>query len=237
MNIFRYAADLMFPPKCIYCGKLLKPETRPFICENCMDNIPCEHNNCAKCGGKLNMIDGRPVCTTCRTAGRYFDASLASADYDGAVREAVAEFKFRYRMYMSASLAYFLADKLKQLGINKENIDYVTGVPCDIARTKQRGFDSAGLLAKETAAALGIPYKTGVLEKIHSTRSQRGLDANERAKNVKGAYKAAKPDDIKGKSILLVDDIITTGSTITETSRILKRSGAKYVFAATVAKA
>ncbi len=236
MNIFTYVADLMFPPKCIYCGTLLKPETRPLICRDCAENIPVYGNKCAKCGGELNFVDGRPVCTTCRVAGRYFDGCLTSAGYDGKMRDAILEFKFKYRMYMSDALAVFLTDKLREIGVNMRNIDYITSVPCDIARQKERGFDSAGLIAKEVAKKLGIPYRNDVISKIRCTASQRGMNASQRAENVKGSYKTEKIPEVKGKSILLIDDILTTGATLMEVSRTLKRSGANYVFCAVVAK-
>ncbi len=237
MNILTYIADLMFPPKCIYCGKILPPESRPFICGDCMVSIPLKGNKCSKCGGDLNFIDNKPVCTTCRTAGRYFDGCLASAVYDDKMRDAVLEFKFKYRMYMSNALAVFISEKLREIGINPRNIDYITSVPCDVLRERQRGFDSAGLIAKEISKRLGIPYRNNVVEKIRQARSQRGMTASQRAQNVRGAYKTAAPSAVKGKSILLVDDIITTGATLTEVSRVLKRSGAAYVFTAVIAKA
>ena len=139
-------------------------------------------------------------------------------------------------MYMSEALVYFLARRLKQIGINRHNIDYITAVPGDITRTRERGFDTAGLLAKELAEMLDIPYKPTILQKIKSTQSQRGLNASERAKNVRGAYKVTSPSLVKGKSILLVDDVFTTGATVTEVSRVLKRCHAGYVFVATVAE-
>ncbi len=235
MNLFTYMGDLLFPPKCIFCGKLLSPGARPLICDRCSEDIPLPKNKCAKCGGDLNYYENRPICTTCRTAGRHFDGCLSSAIYAGDMRNAIHEYKFKYRMYMSKPLVYSLARRLKQIGISRCNIDYITAVPGDASRIRERGFDCAGLLAKDLAEMLDIPYNPKILQKIKITQSQRGLSATERAKNVRGAYRVTSADLVKGKSILLVDDVFTTGATATEVSRVLKRCKASYVFVATVA--
>ncbi len=236
MNIINYIADLVFPPKCIYCNSLLPPETRPIICRSCKENIPTAVNKCAKCGSDFYFADNRPVCSICRAAGRYFDGCLSSAVYDNEMRNAILEFKFKYRMYMASPLSVFLSDKLVEIGLTGRNIDYVVAVPCDVAHQRQRGFDTAGLLAKELAKRLNIPYKSDFLEKIRKTQPQKDLPLKQRTKNVKGSFRVTRPADVKGKSFLLVDDVITSGATLMELSRILKRSGAKYVFAATLAQ-
>lgn len=236
MNFFTYLSDLMFPPKCIYCSEVLKPATRPLICERCMDEVPAIQTPCAKCGGALLYRDARPFCPTCHAAGRHFDGVVCSARYDGKMREAVLKYKYSYQSYLAKPLSYFLIKDLKEIGISRSNMDCVVSVPCDMVRESQRGFDHAGLLGKEISAALRIPYVKNKVEKIKPTKSQTKLSSAKRAENIRGAYKISDKDFFKGKAVLLADDIFTTGATAMELSRILKRAGAAYVFVAAVAK-
>ena len=112
----------------------------------------------------------------------------------------------------------------------------IVTVPPDKIRYRKRGFDHAGLLGKAAAENLGIPLCENAAVKIKKNRPQHTLSAKQRAANVRGAYKVIKADEIKGKNILLIDDVFTTGSTANEMSRMLKKAGAKYILVATVAK-
>lgn len=212
----------------------MKPETRPTICEKCREDIPLKDIVCSKCGGKIVYIDKKPMCPTCKAAGRYFDCAYASALYEGKSREAIIDFKYKYQMENAEPLSWFLAKGLRRAGITNRIIDFAVSVPADSEREKIRGFDSAGMIAKYTVRKLDIEYKKGVLKKYGKNEKQSNLSKSERENNVKGVF--AVTSDVKGKNILLIDDVFTTGATAAEISKILKRAGAKYVFVATAAR-
>lgn len=233
-NLIVYLCDLLFPPRCIYCDELLKPEYRPMICGKCMDKVPLKNAVCSKCGGSMAYADKYPVCPTCKAAGRYYDFVYAPTLYEDESKRAIINFKYTYRTENAEPLTYFLVKGLRQAGISNRIIDFAVSVPADSDREKIRGFDSSGMIAKYTARKLGIEYKKDILKKYVKNEKQSGLNKTEREENVKGVYTVT--GDVKGKRILLIDDIFTTGATAAEISKILKRAGAKYVFAATVAK-
>ena len=233
MKIFNAFFDLFFPPRCIYCNSPLVLGERPLICRKCMDTIPNLNIRCGKCDGVLTYNSGRPECLVCKTAGRYFDGVFAPAKYIGNVRTAILKYKFAGQAYMAKSLVHFTTNSLKRLGIKT---DIVLSVPPDTRRQSKRGFDSTGALAKIISGSLKIPYKSGWLKKVRSTPPQSRLTKSQRLKNVKGAFGVTSKARVDGLSILLIDDVFTTGATTSEIAKILKKKGAKYVFVATLAR-
>lgn len=233
MKLLKMFFDMFFPPKCIYCGEFLSMGDRPLICRRCMDLIPQSTIRCGKCGGVITYNGGRPECLSCRAAGRYFDGVFAPAMYAGNVRAAILKYKFGAQVYMAKPLVYFTASGIKKLGVKA---DVVLSVPPDHKRQTKRGFDSTGQLAKLIASEIKVPYKSGWLRKIKSTPPQSKLTKAERLKNIKGAFTVTSRANVKDLSILLVDDVFTTGATTSEIAKILKKKGAKYVFVATLAK-
>ncbi len=233
MKFLDCVSDILFPPKCIYCGELLPIGTRPMICRKCFDVVPLYNIRCGKCGGVITYNSGRPECLSCKAAGRYFDGVFAASVYHNNLRTAILKYKFGPQPYMAKTLCHFTVCGLKKLGISA---DFVLSVPPDPARLSRRGFDSTGVLAKHIAAAIKIPYKQGYIRKIKSTPAQSTLTHAQRVKNLKGAFALTSKASVKGRAVILVDDVFTTGSTVSEISRIIKKNGASYVFVVTIAK-
>lgn len=233
MKVFKILFDIFFPPKCIYCGKLLTPGDRPLICRKCLDMIPHTQLRCAKCGGVITYNSGRAECLSCKAAGRYFDGVFAPANYKTIVRSAILRYKFGSQTYMAKPLTYFTVCGLKKLSVKA---DVVLSVPPDPVRIGKRGFDPTGNIARHVASELGIPYKSNWLKKIKSTESQSKLTLAARLKNLKGAFAVTSQANVKDLTVLLIDDVFTTGATTSEVSKVLKKKGAKYVFVATLAK-
>ncbi len=233
MKILKMFFDLFFPPKCIYCGDFLAVGDRPLICKRCEDLIPQSTIRCSKCGGVITYNSGKPECLSCKAAGRYFDGVFSPALYESTVRTAILKYKFGTQVYMAKPLVYFTTCGLKKLGVKA---DVVLSVPPDPKRQSKRGFDSTGQLAKLVASSLKLPYKSSWLRKIKSTPAQSKLTKAQRLKNIKGAFALTSRANVKDLSILLIDDVFTTGATTSEIARILKKKGAKYVFVATLAK-
>ena len=207
-------SGLLFPEKCILCGKLLqKAETD--LCHDCRTHAP----NCPVSHTKLPFLD----------------SWVAVWYYRGLARKSLLGFKFRGKRYYANSYGRLLAMKLLQE--HPEGFDLLTWVPTGSIRKFFRGYDQVQLIAQAVGRELSME-PVALLKKIRNNRPQSSIrgEAKRRA-NVLGAYKAIDPSLFADKRILLLDDIITTGSTISECARILLTAGAKQVHCGAVASA
>lgn len=207
---------LLFPPKCIFCGTLLQPEEQE-VCSDCQQSILL-------------------ACRAPRQAkGAFYDAAVCALDYEGSVRSALHRFKFSGKQSYAPALARILCFAL---GENlTQPADCVTYVPTNRRNLHKRGYNHAQLLAQEVAAQLKLPLMH-TLRKTRDTQPMFGLKPEQRRANILGAIALDCPaEEVEGKRILLLDDILTTGSTVSECARILKTGGAKAVYVAAVAAA
>ena len=214
MMIFEFLSDLLFPPKCILCGKLLnKDETD--LCRGCRAEAP----EFPKSAAQLSVLD-----------------SWASVwYYEGYIRESLHRFKFRRARHYALGYGRMLAMKL--LREHPEGFDVLTWIPISPIRKLKRGYDQVELLAKAVGVDLAMePVRT--LRKIRNNPPQSGITGYaQRKANVLGVYRAVNPEQIRGKRVLLLDDIITTGSTASEAARVLLTAGAEEVHFGSVAAA
>jgi competence protein ComFC len=172
------------------------------------------------------------MCSECLAQRPAYNALRSWGVYGGALRKAVIRLKYGRDMGMGESLSKHLIELYNDVGWE---IDLVIPVPLSRARFKKRGYNQAGLLALPLAYALGKPYQSTALERVRDTASQVQLDAHERRKNVENAFRA-QSKWVNGKSILVIDDVTTTGSTIGACARALSEAGASAVFGMTLAR-
>ncbi len=202
--------DLIYPPKCIFCRQVLAPGHEKL---------------CPACAGKYTGMD-------LERTGKHFRRCVTPMRYDGAVREAVLRYKFQGRDCYAPELGRILAGAIRE----KLVYDLITWVPVSRERRRERGYDQAQLLAEAAAEALGETAEA-TLEKVRHNPAQSGMDGEKaRRGNVKGVYRALDPERIKGKRVLLIDDIITTGATMDEAAGTLIAAGAAEVAAAALAQ-
>ena len=199
--------DLLFPPKCVFCGKLLQRHESN-ICINCIHDLPE---------------------TDKRLKIRFTEGCVAPLRYLGAVRDSILRYKFGGRTWYASVYGPMVAAKLRTC-----DADYVTWVPVSRLRRFSRGYDQAELLAKETASALGLPC-IPTMRKKHTPKQSGLVGFAARRANISGAYSVMDPRVVEGKSILLIDDICTTGATMTEAAFALKNAGADRIMAAVLA--
>lgn len=205
---------LFFPPKCVLCRKLLSAEQTD-LCTQCRTTVPEYPDSKIK----LSFL--------AHWTGLWY--------YKDDMRQSLLRFKFHGRRSYGKSYGRLLAMKLQKMGW--EDTDILSWIPISSRRKFRRGYDQTYLVAKEVALELGIPL-TPVVKKIRHTKPQSGMgDAAHRRANILGAYRVLDPDCVKGKRILLLDDIVTTGATASECARVLLTAGAKEVKLATVAVA
>lgn len=213
-EVVSFLLGLLFPPHCVFCGKVVAPGTQ--LCADCAAQAaPAGEVRCMNLPGSGKNI---------RCAVLY--------SYEGEVRRSVIRFKF----YGEKKYADFYAEKLAELvGRSVQPpADLVTAVPISKERQRTRGFNQSELLARGIARELGLPYAE-CLEKLRDNPEQHRLRREDRLRNVRGVYRAL-PGRAEGKRVLLVDDIVTTGSTLCECAGELLRGGARAVDCTAIAQ-
>jgi len=176
------------------------------------------------------------LCSRCLRGRWHFEVHRSCGLYEGALKEAIHRFKYLHEFPLLRVFGDLLYPTLQTLSRDYP-VDLIVPVPLHIQRLRERGFNQALLLARELSKRTGIPYPERALKKIKNTPFQTTLKGKERRKNVKGAFHVDKNEEIEGKSILLVDDVYTTGATVNECARTLLDGGAKSVAVLTVARA
>jgi ComF family protein len=183
----------------------------------------------------------RMICGMCERQRPPYERALAYGPYDGALRDLVHLLKYARVHTAAPVLGRMLAEVVVGLGIDAERV-LVVPVPLYQGKQKQRGFNQA-LEVTRAALKLMAPVARGKYElaaerllRVRDTLSQTGLTRHQRRENVRGAFVASNPESLKGATVLLVDDVFTTGTTVTECAKVLRRAGAEKVFVATVAR-
>ena len=214
MGFFTPLLDLLYPPRCAFCRKLVPSgET---VCAHCLDTLPYTSG----AGGEKH--------------GEFFKVCVAPLYYEKDVRESLHRYKFGEATGYAAAYAPFVADCIRDRLDGQ--YDLISWVPLSRKRLRERGYDQSKLLAEAIAPLLG-GAEVSVLEKRKDVAKQSTMgSAEKRRANIAGAYRVPDPARIAGKRILLIDDIVTTGSTLSECARTLLEADAERVVCAAVAR-
>ena len=225
--------DLLSPDdiKCIVCDAELSQDSRYGMCKSCLDKLPKINKACNKCGREI--FDDGKYCFDCKEDGFAFDKVYSCLNYEDYVTKLVYNLKYGGGKYLAKYMARVIADKIKE---EKISFDILTYVPLNEKRESERGFNQAKLIADEAAKELSCASQN-LLTRIRNTPYQASLNREERLTNLKDAFEIVDKKLIKGKTILIIDDIFTTGTTLNECSKILKKAGAKCVIGITFAHA
>lgn len=217
--------DWLYPPTCGGCGS---PGTR--WCPDCSAKTrQISFPICPQCGQPQPHGE---MCDRCRQAPPPFRALRSWGIYIGPLRNAILRLKYKGDMGLGEALARPMIQLFFEL---EWRVDMVVPVPVGKARREERGYNQAALLAWPLALAIRSEFQPAGLKKVHETRSQVGLSAVERKKNVQGAFQA-NAGKVKSRTVLLVDDTTTTGATMQACSEALLRAGAQGVFGLTLAQ-
>ena len=212
MNILDRVLDLLFPRRCAFCHRLTQSGAK--VCPRCMAELPYTRESA-------------------KQSFPHLDGCWSPLYYTGDVRRSLLRYKFQGLSMYAELYGEFLA---KCIDENKISCDSITWVPLSRRRLRRRGYDQARLLAEALSGRKGIPC-VPTLRKIRNNPAQSGAgDAKKRQKNVKGVYRALPDAEIRGKRLLLVDDIVTTGATLSECASILRQAGAKEVLGLSLAR-
>ena len=224
--------SLLYPPRCLVCHALGESG----LCAGCAAQIvPIAAPFCAVCGQAVpGDTDGCPDCRRRRPA---FVRARAMGAYDGVLRSAIHQFKYRERPQMAVPLGRLLIVFAREQApaLNGLRFDGVLAVPMHPTRQRQRGYNQSERLARVVGAELGLPLSLNALARVRPTRPQVGLSAEARRTNLRGAFSVRDTDAVTGKTLLLLDDVVTSGSSLYECCVTLKASGAAAVYALTLA--
>ncbi|MEK6680504.1 MAG: ComF family protein [Nitrospirota bacterium] len=257
--------NFLIPPTCHICKLPIKEYDNPYICRICWKKIRfIDGPVCPRCGipfkSSVTLIRSPDyLCGTCRKQKFYFTKASALGYYEGTLSEAIHIFKYEKKQsmakYMNSLTSDSLIGKLNVM-LNsfqhpipcRETLNQVQGdrmhfdnslivpVPLHKKRLNERGFNQSLLIAHHLSKSLNIPLSIDGLQRVRWTRPQIELSREERLRNVKGAFAVRDGISFKGKKLLLIDDVYTTGATVNECARMLKKAGAKEINVFTIAR-
>lgn len=236
---FRALFSLLFPSDCRICSHPLREVSRIPVCTACLRRVEplSAEYFCIQCRTPFQNrfpLDEQGRCALCRFGLRGFDAAYCFGAYEGTLRELIHIYKYGKVKTLARPLGEFLGRALAR----DERYDLVTPVPLHWRRRWQRGFNQSELLAREIERRCGIRFKH-TLRRVRPTSAQAGLSNTARRHNVAAAFTAhpaPRTDTLRGRRVLLVDDVMTTGSTAAACARVLKNAGAVRVALLTVAR-
>ncbi len=225
-----WIANLFYPNhiKCIFCGEELDENSTFDTCKLCLQTLPFITNPCTRCGDQLNESYSS-VCELCKNKNHNFTQAKSVFEYSGSVLNLVHRFKYNRKTYLTEPITKFMCEIFATWGIEP---DVICDVPMHKSKLKKRKKNHSTTLALGISNITNIPYLP-LCEKNIDNPSQTTLSFGERHKNVENVYALNKEflKEIKNKTILIIDDVITTGSTIDELSKVLLSHEAKAVFA------
>lgn len=229
----------LFPESCVVCqGWVANCDFSP-LCVPCGGNVPqLKAPRCERCGIPVpgSVQEPVPLCSSCRRCTNPIDRARAYGPFEGSLAHIIRSYKFENRRRLSAPLSRFLVSTFESEFRNLEP-DWIVPVPQHPDRVRERGFDHIGLLARAVSKELRTPLFP-TLHRVRPTRPQVGLSLAERRKNLHNAFNGSHLSQLRGSRILILDDVMTTGATVQEISRLLRNQGAPaFIGVITIARA
>jgi ComF family protein len=219
--------DLIFPPRCAGCDQWGER-----YCASCQDQTKLISTPlCQICGEPISGGESA-TCRRCRVSVISYSAIRSWAYFEGPLQKAIHKLKYKKDLGLSEILAQPMIQLLAE---QKWKIDLITAIPLDEIKQRERGFNQSLYLARPIAWSIKAMIKPSAIRRIKITRSQVGLSIEERKKNVEGVFRAER-ELVSGKSILVVDDVVTTGSTINSCAAALLKAGALRIYGLTLAR-
>jgi competence protein ComFC len=229
--------DILYPRHCFACDNSLHEEINTYICVSCQEKIKnIWVRRCVKCGFELGpgITASNNGCPECENTNLKLEKSFFVSDYKAPIKNLIHQFKYKKHMCLATPLGHLLIKLLSKEIICE--IDVIVPVPLHWKKKQKRGFNQSKLMAKKICKKLSLPISVNNLHRVKNTLSQTQLSRQQRQKNVYGAFKVKNPEKFTKKNILLVDDVLTTGTTASECAKSLKNAGANKVFLIALAR-
>jgi ComF family protein len=235
-DFIRGIASLVYPPVCTICSASVG--LHDYLCADCEAKLSrIVPPFCAKCSEPFDgAITTTFSCANCANRVLYFDAAVSAYRSRGIARHVILNFKYGKQIHLRHLVGRWLIAAFDDSRLRDRRFDVIVPVPLHPARHRERGFNQAALLAERLGRHLGLPVRP-VLKRVHFTTTQTAFDRVERIQNLRHAFRLRKKADVRKLDVLLIDDVLTTGSTLSECARVLKENGARSVYAATAARA
>jgi ComF family protein len=231
------AQHLIYPGCCLLCGQPL-PEEQKQICSLCRRTLFTDKEPaCPRCAGTIGpyaVVEGR--CHACRDEAFAFEHVIRLGRYDGLLREVILFLKNQRGEGLAELLGERWAEE-RAADFATLHVDFIVPVPLHWLRRWQRGYNQSAALCWGLATRLGFPCHSNWLRRVRNTPRQASQSPTARRVNVRGAFRASRSARLLGKTVLLVDDVMTTGATVHEASRVLRAGGASRVVVAVLARA
>lgn len=236
--MLRGVSDLLYPHNCLLCHHYLNSyqKTLP-LCSNCFNTIEFNHPPfCQKCSRHLSDAH-QTLCGDCLRKDFRFDYAFSPCFYNETMRKLLHIFKYGNKTSLRHCFIEIVFSFLKNRPVSLDSIDLVIPIPLHPVRLRERGYNQSSLLAEGLAQKLELPICRQNLIRARHTQNQARVPPKNRFTNIEGAFRIKHPAKIKDKSVLLVDDLLTSGTTVSEAARVLKEAGARRVDVLTLALA
>jgi len=231
LSIARSLLNIIYPPRCLICDGVGAGNRD--LCEACGQSLPWIKKACSQCALPLpDDVNDNLTCGRCLKKKPFFDDSVSVFSYEDEIVGLTHQLKFHDNLAVSRLFGSWLADAVV---MKLDKPDCLLPVPLYKKRLKQRGFNQSIEISRALKKAWDVPIETGLIKRIRETQSQTGLDAKQRRKNIRGAFQVCSK--INYNHVVIVDDVVTTGSTVNELARLLKRNGVSKVSVCSVARA
>jgi len=238
-GIINALLDIIYPKTCLACKRNLKgiPAVDNLVCLECWGKIKRNLPPfCYSCGRHLgNSYPAKHICGRCVKMPLRFDRAFSPCVYEGIIKDLIHEFKYKGKDYLGSTLGRLMIDFIKEYDLPMQYIDAIIPVPLHQTRLREREFNQAEILSDYIAKEFHKEVLGRSLIRHRPTRTQTELENEERFLNVKGSFSLKDSGAVRGKNILLVDDVLTTAATSSEAASVLKSAGAHIVFVLTLA--
>ena len=238
-ELFDSLVSVLFPATCVVCQNPVESLGCGVVCRPCwqrvarLDGILCDR--CGYAFASRNLPAGKVLCAACRRGYFHFDFARSCARLEDPLQAIIHQFKYGSHTSLARPLARLLHALWVQVYQDRVP-DMIVPVPLHRARQRERGFNQAWLLARHLSRWTRVPLMDRVLVRFRSTPAQAGLSRKQRRRNIQGAFRVADRSAIRDRAVLLVDDVFTTGATLNECARMLRKQGADRVDVLTIAR-
>lgn len=233
-----YIFDLLYPKDCYFCHKPSGEDG--YLCQECLERLSLHRNpSCLRCGAESARVAGSDfICSECLVSPPAFERAFIVARYDTAFRDLIQTFKYRRGIWLTTDLVRYLEATYRvRIEEAQISIDVIVPVPMQRSKLRSRGYNQAAYLAKGLAKAIQLPCVMNALKRVDTgVISQTRLVRDGRLANARAAYRLGRTRELEGKTILLVDDVITTGATCNACASLLRQAGAKAVYVLALAR-
>ena len=241
-GLLRKVLHTVMPENCRSCGQVLWEDSVPFFCNHCWASLnPITGPTCQRCGlpfpSPVSLLHSpNHQCENCRLRPPAFTQAWSLFPYKSPLKEAIGLFKYQSKVSLTGPLTTLLLRALTSLPNPLARIDVILPVPLHPIRLREREYNQSLLLAFRLSRLLGLPLSYTALVRIRPTKPQTTLSRNDRLKNLRRSFVVTQPGILQDKKILLVDDVFTTGTTVNECAKALRKAGTSHVFVVTLAR-